>query len=156
MESFWPEYLQAKYLNWALFVVFGLNLFKPSRWFVRIFSSILFTFVPIFWLGFIQDKIAISLLPITANYRTVNGKPFTWNFSCQILEIEVPFAVLAWIYSSQASDLFGFLAWHCLLLFLYLVWIYSGQDYHTFLTHNCKQSQGEWNAFGPNIYKPNT
>jgi hypothetical protein len=55
----------------------------------------LFTFVPIFWLGFIQDKIAISLLPITANYRTVNGKPFTWNFSCQILEIEAPFAVLA-------------------------------------------------------------
>jgi hypothetical protein len=26
---------------------------------------------------------------------------------------------LAWIYSSQASDLFGFLARYCLLLFVY-------------------------------------
>jgi hypothetical protein len=86
----------------------------------------------------------------------VNGKPLAWIFSSQILEIEAPFAVLPWIYSSQASDLFGFLARHCLLLFLYLFWIYSGQDYHNFLTHNCKLSQGEWNAFGLNIYKPNT
>jgi hypothetical protein len=49
----------------------------------------------------------------------VNGKPLDWIFSSQILEIEAPFAVLAWIYSSQASDLFGFLARYCLLLFLY-------------------------------------
>jgi hypothetical protein len=86
----------------------------------------------------------------------VNGKPFAWIFSSQILEIEAPFAVLAWIYSSQASNLFGFLARRCLLLFLNLVWIYSGQDYHNVLTHNCKLSHGEWKSFGFNIYKPNT
>jgi hypothetical protein len=55
----------------------------------------LFTFVRIFWLGFIQDKITITFWPITANYRTVNGKPLAWIFSSQILEIEAPFAFLA-------------------------------------------------------------
>jgi hypothetical protein len=55
----------------------------------------LFTIVRVFWLGFIHDKIAITFLPITANYRTVNGKPLAWIFSSQVLEIEAPFAVLA-------------------------------------------------------------
>ena len=128
MESFWPEYLQAKYLNWSTFCRFGLNLFKPSRWFVWIFSTILFTFVRTFWIGFIQDKTAITFWPITANYRTVNGKLLAWIFTSQILKIEALFAVLAWIYSNQASDLFGFLARYCNFCSYILDWIYSGQD----------------------------
>jgi hypothetical protein len=55
----------------------------------------LFTIVRVFWLGFIQDKITITFLPITANYRTESGKPLAWIFSSQILEIEEPHAVLA-------------------------------------------------------------
>jgi hypothetical protein len=35
---------------------------------------------------------------------------------------------LAWIYSSQASDLFGFLARYCYFCSYILDWIYSGQD----------------------------
>jgi hypothetical protein len=54
----------------------------------------LFTFVPIFWLGFIQDKVDITLLAITANYRKVNGKPLAWFLSSRLLEIEARFAVL--------------------------------------------------------------
>jgi hypothetical protein len=79
----------------------------------------LFTFARIFWLGFIQYKITITSLHITANYRRENGKPLAWIISSQILEIEAPFAVLARIYSSQDSDLFGFLAQYCLLLLVY-------------------------------------
>jgi hypothetical protein len=30
-----------------------------------------------------------------------------------------------------------------------LAWIYSGQDYHNFFTHNCKLSDGEWESFWP-------
>jgi hypothetical protein len=89
--------------NWSTFCRFGLNLFKPSRWFVRVFNTILFTIVGVFWLGFIQDKITINFWTITANYLTVNGKPLAWVFSSQILEIEAPFSGLAWIYSSQAG-----------------------------------------------------
>jgi hypothetical protein len=48
-----------------------------------------------FWIEFFQDKTAITFLPITANYRSVNGKPLAWIFSSQILEFEAPFAVLA-------------------------------------------------------------
>jgi hypothetical protein len=69
-----------------------------------------FHIVRIFWLGFIQDKITIHFWPITVNYRTVNGKLLAWIFTSQILKIEAPFAVLAWIYSSEAGDLLGFLA----------------------------------------------
>ena len=105
--------------NWSTFCRFGLNLFKPSRWFVRIFSTILFTIVRVFWLGFIQDKITITFWPITANYRTVNGKLLAWIFTSQILEIEARFVVLAWIYSSQAGDLLGFLTRYFLLLFVH-------------------------------------
>jgi hypothetical protein len=63
---------------------------------------------------------------------------------------------LAWIYSSQASVLFGFLARYCFLFSFFLAWIYSGRDDHNVLTHNIKLSHGEWKAFGLNIYKPNT
>jgi hypothetical protein len=63
---------------------------------------------------------------------------------------------LAWIYSSQASVLFGFLARYCLLFSFVLAWIYSERDYHNVLTHNFKLSHGEWKAFGLNIYKTNT
>jgi type IV secretory pathway TraG/TraD family ATPase VirD4 len=119
MESFWPEYLQAKYLKLKLFCRFGMNLFKSSRWFVRIFSKILFTIVRVFSLGFIQDKITITFWPISANYRTVNGKLLAWIFPSKILEIEAHFAILAWIYSSQASDLLGIITRYCLLLFVY-------------------------------------
>jgi hypothetical protein len=91
-----------------------------SRWFVTIFSTILFNIVRIFWLRFIQDRITITFWPITANYRTVNGKLLAWIFSSQILKIEAPSSVLAKIYSSQAGDhLLGFLARYCLILFVY-------------------------------------
>jgi hypothetical protein len=73
----------------------------------------LFTIVCIFWLGVIQDKITITFWPVTANYRTVYGKPLAWIFPSQVLEIEAPFVVLAWIYSSQAGDLLWFLARYC-------------------------------------------
>jgi hypothetical protein len=56
-----------------------------------IFSTVLLNIVRIFWLGFIQDKIPITFLHITANYRTVNGKPLAWIFSSQILEIAAHF-----------------------------------------------------------------
>jgi hypothetical protein len=118
-KAFGLDFFKPNTWNWNTFCRFGLNLFKPSRWFVRIFSTILFTIVRIFCLGFIQDKITITFWPITANYRTENGKPLAWIFSSQILEIEAHFAVLAWIYSSQAGDLLEFLARYCLLLFVY-------------------------------------
>jgi hypothetical protein len=104
--------------NWSTFCHIGLNLFKPSQRFVRNYNTILFTIVRVFWLGFIQDKITITFWPITANYRTENGKPLAWIFSRQMLEIEAPFAVFAWIYSSQVSDLFGYLSRYWLLLFV--------------------------------------
>jgi hypothetical protein len=105
--------------NWSTFCRFVLNLFKPSQRFVWIFSTICFTSVCIFWLGFIQDKITITFWPITANYWTENGKPLGWIFSNQILEIEAHFTVSAWIYSSQTGDLLEFLAGYSLLLFVY-------------------------------------
>jgi hypothetical protein len=116
----------------------------------------LFTFVPIFCLPFIQDKIAITLLPITANYRTVNGKPLAWIFSSQILEIEqlLPF----WTEFIQAKPAICLDFKHDIVYFCSYIldWLYSGQDCHTFLTHNCKLSHGEWKAFGLDLFKPNT
>jgi hypothetical protein len=156
MESFWPEYLQTKYLNWSTFCRFGLNLFKPSRWFVWIFSTILFTFLRTFWLGFIQDKTAITFWPITANYRTVNGKLLAWVFTSQILKLKhfLPF----WPEFIQAKLAICLDFQHDIVYFCSYILdsIYSGQDCHNFLTDNCKLSHGEWKAFGLNIYKPNT
>jgi hypothetical protein len=94
MERFWPEYLQAKYLELKHLWPFRHEFIQAKPAISLDFSTILFTFVRSFWIGFIQDKIALTLLPITANYRTVNGKPLAWIFSSQILEIEAPFAVL--------------------------------------------------------------
>jgi hypothetical protein len=85
MESFWPEYLQAKYLK--------LKHLQP------------------FWPGFLQAKPAICL------------------------------------------DIYHDIVYFCSFI---LAWIYSGQDYHNFLTHNYKLSHGEWKVFDLNIYKPNT
>jgi hypothetical protein len=74
---------------------FGLNLFKPSRRFVRIFCTILFTIVRIFWLRFIQDKITITSFTHNCKLSLFEWKAFGLDFSSQILEIEAPFAVLA-------------------------------------------------------------
>jgi hypothetical protein len=77
MERFWPEYLQAKYLE--------LKHLLP------------------YWPEFIPAKPAI---------------------------------------------LFGYLARYCYFCSYILDWIYSGQDCHNFLTHNCKLSQSEWKGLG--------
>jgi hypothetical protein len=59
-------------------------------------------------------------------------------------------------FTSQASDLFGFLARYSYLCSYILAWNYSVQDYHNFLTYNCKLSQEEWKAFVLDFFKPNT
>jgi hypothetical protein len=61
-------------------------------------------------------------------------------FSSQILEIEAPFAVLAWIFSSQAGDFLVFLAGSVEYWSYIVAWIYLGQDYHgtIFSVHVCE------------------
>jgi hypothetical protein len=62
MESLWPGFFQAKYLNLKHLLPFWPEFIQamPSQRFVWIFSTILFTFVRTFWIGFIQDKTAIT------------------------------------------------------------------------------------------------
>ena len=60
MERFWPEYLQAKYLELKHLLPFWPEFIQAKPAICLDFSTILFTFVRTFWIGFIQDKTAIT------------------------------------------------------------------------------------------------